>query len=69
MPASAYESIENILNMMNMMELFQSMYNSSDSDGGLDPMSMMKNMLTPEQQSMFDMYNDMFASDVAPTHE
>ncbi len=42
--------------------MFQSMYASSEQEDGFDPMSMMKNMLTPEQQGMFDMYNDMFAN-------
>ena len=45
---------------MSMMELFQSFQNSSDSDSDFDPMSMMKEMLTPEQQNMFEMYNTMF---------
>ena len=69
MPPSTYESIDNILNMMSMMELFQSMYDSSDSESDFDPMSMMRNMLTPEQQSMFEMYNDMFANDSAQNQE
>lgn len=60
MPSSACESIDNILNLINMMELFQNMSASSDSDSDFDPMSMMQNMLTPEQQSMFEMYNTMF---------
>lgn len=62
LPSSASESIDNLLNMMSMMEMFQSMYASSKQEDGFDPMSMMKNMLTPEQQGMFDMYNDMFAN-------
>ena len=28
-------------------------------DTDFDPMAMMKNMLAPEQQAMFDMYNTM----------
>ena len=52
-----------LMNMMDMMEVFQNMNDTTDSDGNtdpaFDPMSMMKNMLAPEQQAMFDMYNTM----------
>lgn len=61
-PSSASESIEQLLNMMNMMELLRDIYPSAENDSGFDPMSMMKNMLSPEQQDMFDVYNDMFAN-------
>lgn len=60
LPPSVCESIDNFENIMSMMELFQSFQNSSDSDSDFDPMSMMKEMLTPEQQNMFEMYNTMF---------
>lgn len=69
MPPSASESIDNLLNMMSMMELFQGMYSSDDQGNEFDPMSMMKNMLSPEQQSMFEMYNDMFANDSSSNQE
>lgn len=69
MPPSASNSIDNILNMMSMMELFQGMYTSNESGEDFDPMSMMKNMLTPEQQSMFEMYNDMFANEASLSPE
>lgn len=67
MPPSACDSIDNIMNMMSMMEMMQSMQemqdtNSETSSGfGFDPMQMMQGMLTPEQQGMFDMYNNMFS--------
>ena len=52
-----------LMNMMDMMEVFQNMNETADSDGNtdpdFDPMAMMKNMLAPEQQAMFDMYNTM----------
>lgn len=61
------ETMDTILNMMNMMEVFQTVQNASgsaeDTDSGFDPMSMMKNMLNPEQQDMFEMYNTMFAQE------
>lgn len=36
--------------------------------GGFNPMDMMMGMLTPEQQSMFQMYNNMFANDMNSGH-
>ncbi len=57
------ETFDTLMNMMDMMEAFQNMSENADSDGNtnpdFDPMSMMKNMLDPEQQAMFDMYNTM----------
>lgn len=67
MPPSACDSIDNIMNMMSMMEMMQSMQNTDSgesSDFGFDPMQMMQGMLTPEQQEMFDMYNNMFDKEV-----
>jgi len=67
LPRSAMEAYDNILNMMNMvnmMNMFQDMQNSSDTEAEFDPMSMMKDMLTPEQQDMFQMYQGMFAQDI-----
>lgn len=63
MSPSACESLENFQNIMSMMELFQSFQESSGSTSDFDPMSMMQNMLTPEQQSMFEMYNTMFSAE------
>lgn len=63
MPSSACESIDNIMNILNMMEMFQSMHEASDSNSDFDPMAMMQNMLTPEQQGMFEMYNTMFTTE------
>ncbi len=63
MPPSTSESIDNLMNMMSMMEMMQSMQNTDSgesSDFGFDSMQMMQGMLTPEQQEMFDMYNNMF---------
>ena len=60
---SACDSIDNLLNMMSMMEMFQSFQQSSEGGSDFDPMQMMQGMLTPEQQSMFDMYNTMFSAE------
>lgn len=42
-------------NMGNMADMFS---------GGFNPMDMMMGMMTPEQQNMFQMYNNMFASEM-----
>lgn len=65
LPRSALDSFDNMMNMVNMMNLFQEMQGSADSDydSGFDPMSMMKDMLSPEQQDMFQMYQGMFAQE------
>ena len=59
-PAQFGETFDMLMNMMDMMEVFQNMNETADSDGNtdpdFDPMAMMKNMLAPEQQAMFDMY-------------
>lgn len=60
MPPSACDSIENIQNMMGMMEMFQSFQETTDNESNFDPMSMMKDMLSPDQQNIFEMYNTMF---------
>ena len=60
----SYDNILNMMNMVNMMNMFQDMQNSSDTEVEFDPMSMMKDMLTPEQQDMFQMYQGMFAQDI-----
>lgn len=57
LPQDSCDAMDNILNLIQMMELFQSMSNTDDTD----PMSFMSTMLTPEQQSMFDIYNSMFS--------
>ena len=51
--------------MMNMMQLFSSLTGNTAADSyadapqssdGFNPMEMLKNMLSPEQQTMFDMF-------------
>lgn len=62
------EMMEQMSSMMNMMEMVRSMQAMSDdaSDsssqgfGSFNPIDMMKGMLSPEQQEMFEMYNTMF---------
>lgn len=59
LPSDIFESIDNILNMMNMMEMMKSMSETNSSDSS----EILKNMLSPEQQSMFDMYNTIFSNE------
>lgn len=65
MPEGSADTIDMILNILNMMDMasaFQNMdMSGNSSEGGLNPMDLMKGMLSPEQQDMFDMYNAMFA--------
>lgn len=57
--------MEQAENMMHMMEMWQSMQSMADaSDPDMNPMDFMKTMLTPEQQEMFDMYSQMFDTDM-----
>ncbi len=57
LPQDSCDAMDNILNLIQLMDLFQSMPDSDDTD----PMDFMSAMLTPEQQSMFDIYNSMFS--------
>lgn len=67
------EMMEQMEGMMNIMEMIQSMQAMSESASknseGFNPMDMMKNMLTPEQQSMFDMYSNMFDNNINPPEQ
>ena len=61
------EMMEQMSGMMNMMEMVQNMQNMSKASGNssfFDPMDMMKSMLNPEQQEMFEMYNTMFENEM-----
>lgn len=49
-------TIEQFLQIFQMMNVFQAM------NGTADTSEMMKNMLSPEQQSMFDTYKTMFST-------
>lgn len=66
-PEHIAETLDTISNMMEMMEMFQTMQETTDTDGdsehGFDPMSMMKTMLDPKQQEIFDMYSTMSSQD------
>ena len=61
------EMMEQMSGMMNMMEMVKSMQSMSESSSegsdAFNPMDMMKGMLSPEQQEMFEMYNTMFENE------
>ena len=66
LPLSAQESYNNVINIVNMIHLFQEMQHGFDGD--FDPMSMMTDMLTPEQQDMFQMFQNMNVTGDNITH-
>ena len=59
LPSEIFSSIDSILNMISMMEMMKNLNEAQASD----PAELLKNMLTPEQQSMFELYNTMFSSE------
>lgn len=65
LPEKQRNFLDTIMNLLNMMEMASAMEHiTSDKDGhsgagDWNPMDMMKEMLTPEQQSMFEMYSAM----------
>lgn len=66
------EMMEQMEGMMNMMEMMKQMQEntegSSDNPGqGSSPFDLVKSMMDPEQQNMFDMYNDIFSNVVNST--
>ncbi len=62
LPEENLKMIDNISNMMNMMEMIKQMQAMSDvaGDDSNNSMDFLKNMLSPEQQAMFDMMNAMY---------
>lgn len=56
-------SLDMMMNMMQaskLYETFQSTMNAGEESDSGDPMSMLKNFLTPEQQEMFNNYSNLF---------
>ncbi|MCI8560752.1 MAG: hypothetical protein HFH03_06490 [Dorea sp.] len=58
------EQMEGMMNMMEMMKQMQEDSNNSSDDTaqGPSPFDLVKGMMDPQQQSMFDMYNDIFSN-------
>lgn len=57
LPEENREMFDNISNMMNIMEMMNTM---SSMTGEEDSMDFLKNMLSPDQQAMFDTMNQMY---------
>lgn len=70
LPERIRNSLDSILNVFNMMEMISTMEkvnsNENSDAGGFNPIDIMKGMLTPEQQNMFEMYSTMFNEAVDP---
>ncbi len=60
LPAENQEMFDNIFNMMNMMEMMNAMNSMANESGEDNSMDFLKNMLSPEQQAMFESMNQMF---------
>lgn len=59
---SVLDTIMNIREMMSVMEMMQAVQNSTEGAGSPpDPIDLLSGMLSPEQQDMFRMYNDIFS--------
>ena len=56
------EGMKNMMEMMQQMQQTQTAANGHDEDSGSSPFDFLKGILDPEQQSMFDMYNDIFSN-------
>lgn len=56
------QNMERYDEMMNMMQMFSGLggMDSGNSEESFNPMELLKNMLTPEQQSMFEMFTTAF---------
>jgi hypothetical protein len=74
------EMIRTFREFMNIMEMAQTLQSGfsdqeectddgNNSFGNLNPMDLMKGMLSPEQQEMFQMYQTMFDQEGAAAHE
>ena len=57
------EQMESMMNMLEMIQSIQTMGDSASGSEEFNPMEMMKGILTPEQQQMFQMYNTMFENE------
>lgn len=60
MSSSEIEMAEHMDNMMNMLEMIRGIQTMSETDSAAGPMDILKNIMTPEQQEMFNMYSNMF---------
>lgn len=59
------EQLNSCLNLMKTMQMFQTyqnIFSQSSGESAANPMDMIKTMLSPEQQSVFETYSSMFVS-------
>lgn len=58
-----------MMEMMQQMQQSQNVASDENTGSGSSPLDFLKGIMDPEQQSMFDMYNDIFsnAADAANT--
>lgn len=56
------DSVLNIFNMLKTVGMYRSMASAYSGAFNGDSFQAMKSMLSPEQQEMFDLYSNMFAS-------
>ncbi len=63
LPPENPEMFDTISNMRNIMEMMNAMSESSDDNNSMD---FLKNMLSPEQQAMFDTMNQMYDETTNP---
>lgn len=81
LPSQGLQMIHTFHEIMNIMELAKTLRETSDSCenssdntaksspfGTFNPADLMKGMLSPEQQEMFQMYQSMFEQEGEPTH-
>ncbi len=63
------EMIDNISNMMHMIEMVKQMQEVTSMNEGDSSMDFLKNMLSPEQQEMFEAMNQMYDAQNFSTNE
>lgn len=64
MPSGFSETFDQFANMLSMMEMMQTFQNADT-----DPVESVKQMFSPEQQEMFDMYSSMFSQGMNQENE
>ena len=72
LPESEQDKMDSFLSLWNLFEMVSSMEQMTGDEknhsapGNIDPLSLVKTMLNPEQQEMFEMYSNMFQDDEQP---
>ena len=68
---SMLSTFRDVMNMMEMVQMFQTTSNtdSDNSSGTFNPKDLIMGMLSPEQQEMFQTYQNIFEQEGDATHE